>query len=287
MYAITGITGKVGGELARTLLAAGEKVRAVVRDAKKGQPWAELGCEITLAEMEDASALAKAFTGASAVFILPPSVFDPAPGYPEARAVIDSVVAALKRAKPGRVLCLSAIGADAQQDNLLSQRTLMEAALRELQIPLTILRAGWFIDNAAWDVPSARDTGVIYSFLQPIDKAVPMVAAKDVGRIAARLIQDTWAGVRVLELEGPTRLTPNDIAAAFTRALGKPISAVPVPRDSWIELFRAGGMKHPIPRARMLDGFNEGWIEFADGGRQAIKGSTTPDEVIAPLVAGV
>jgi nucleoside-diphosphate-sugar epimerase len=33
MYAITGITGKVGGELARTLLAAGQPVRAVVRDA--------------------------------------------------------------------------------------------------------------------------------------------------------------------------------------------------------------------------------------------------------------
>ena len=287
MYAITGITGKVGGELARALLAAGEKVRAVVRDAKKGQPWAELGCEIALAEMEDASALAKAFTGASAVFILPPSVFDPAPGYPEARAVIDAVVTALKRAKPGRVLCLSAIGADAQQDNLLSQRTLMEVALRELPTPLTILRAGWFIDNAAWDVPSARDTGVIYSFLQPLDKAVPMVAAKDVGHVAARLIQETWTGVRVLELEGPTRLTPNDIAAAFTRALGKPIRAVAVPRDSWVELFSAAGMKHPIPRARMLDGFNEGWIEFADGGRQAIKGSITADEVISPLVAAV
>ena len=37
--AITGITGKVGGELARTLLGAGEPVRAVGRDAKKGQNW--------------------------------------------------------------------------------------------------------------------------------------------------------------------------------------------------------------------------------------------------------
>ena len=31
MYAITGITGKVGGTLARTLLADGRPVRAVVR----------------------------------------------------------------------------------------------------------------------------------------------------------------------------------------------------------------------------------------------------------------
>src|SRR5580704_12249062 len=77
MYAITGITGKVGGELARTLLAAGQPVRAVVRDARKGEAWAALGCEFALAEMEDASALTRAFTGATAVFILPPSEFDP------------------------------------------------------------------------------------------------------------------------------------------------------------------------------------------------------------------
>jgi NAD(P)H dehydrogenase (quinone) len=32
MYAITGITGKVGGTVARTLLAGGKPVRAVVRD---------------------------------------------------------------------------------------------------------------------------------------------------------------------------------------------------------------------------------------------------------------
>jgi NAD(P)H dehydrogenase (quinone) len=31
MFAITGITGKVGGEVARTLLAAGQPVRAVMR----------------------------------------------------------------------------------------------------------------------------------------------------------------------------------------------------------------------------------------------------------------
>ena len=48
MYAITGITGKVGGELARGLLAAGRGVRAVVRDAKKGEEWAALGCEVAL-----------------------------------------------------------------------------------------------------------------------------------------------------------------------------------------------------------------------------------------------
>jgi NAD(P)H dehydrogenase (quinone) len=271
---------------ASSLLAAGRRVRAIVRDAGKAEVWAALGCELALADMEDAPALTRAFEGAAAVFILPPPVFDPRPGYPEAQAVIDSVVAALKAARPARVLCLSTIGADAAHDNLLSQRTMMEAALRKLPLPLTILRPAWFIDNAVWDVPSARETGVIQSFLLPTDKAFPMVAAKDVGRLAAELIQEEWTGVRVVELEGPARVTPNDLAAAFARAIGKPVRAVPVPRESWEQLFRSQGMRNPAPRIRMLDGFNESWIEFERGGRSSIKGRTSAAAVIAGLVAG-
>lgn len=285
MYAITGITGKVGGELARTLLTAGQPVRAVVRDARKGEEWAALGCEVVLAEMEDASALTDAFKGATAVFILPQPVFDPEPGYPEAQAVIDSVVEALTAAEPTKVLCLSTIGADAVHDNLLSQHTMMEAALRELPLPLTILRAAWFIDNAAWDVASARDTGLIHSFLLPTDKAFPMVAAKDVGRVAADLIQEDRTGMRLIELEGPCRITPNDLANALACVLGRPVHAVPVARESWNAIFRAQGMRNPAPRIRMLDGFNAGWIEFHDSGRKAIKGQTNAAAVIAALVA--
>jgi NAD(P)H dehydrogenase (quinone) len=285
MYAITGITGKVGGELAHTLLAAGQPVRAIVRDARKGEAWAARGCEIAVAEMADAAALAAAFGGAAAVFILPPSEFDPEPGYPEARAVIGSVVAALTAAKPPKVLCLSTVGADAAHDNLLSQRAMLEAALRELRLRLTILRPAWYIDNAAWDVTSARETGLIHSFLIPVDRALPMVAAKDVGRAAAELIQEDATGARVVELEGPSRVAPNQLADAFASALRRPVRAVPVPRESWEGLFRSQGMRHPGPRMRMLDGFNEGWIDFQNGGRHTIKGRTSAADVIAGLVA--
>jgi NAD(P)H dehydrogenase (quinone) len=67
--------------------------------------------------------------------------------------------------------------------------------------------------------------------------------------------------------------------------LGKPVRAVPVPRDSWEGLFRSQGMKNPVPRMRMLDGFNEGWIDFQNDGREAIKERTDAIAVIAALVA--
>ena len=282
MYAITGITGKVGGALAHALLDAGLPVRAVVRDAGRAAPWAERGCDVAVADMEDADALACAFEGAQGVFILPPPEFDPEPGHPEARRVIAAVRAALEHAKPGCVVCLSTIGADAEQDNLLSQRTLMERTLGTLDIPIAFLRAAWFIDNAAWDVQSAREKGVIYSFLTPLDKRIAMVAARDVGRTAAMLIRERWRGVRVIQLEGPTRVSPNDLAAAFTQAAGHLVRAEEVPREQWEPLFRQQGMRHPRPRIRMLDGFNEGWIDFRNG--EVLKGTTSATEVIAGLV---
>jgi NAD(P)H dehydrogenase (quinone) len=70
MHAITGITGKAGGELAHNLLAGGQRVRAIVRNASKGEAWATRGCEVALPKMEDGLALADAFAGATAIFIM-------------------------------------------------------------------------------------------------------------------------------------------------------------------------------------------------------------------------
>ncbi|OUL80536.1 NmrA family NAD(P)-binding protein [Paraburkholderia hospita] len=285
MYAITGITGKVGGALAHRLLAAGEPVRAVVRDVARAASWAERGCELAAARMEDASSLAAAFDGATGVFILPPSEFDPAPDFPEARAVIDAVSTALLKARPKKVVCLSTIGAQASESNLLTQRTLMEQALRDMPMPVTFLRPGWFMENAAWDIASARDEGVIASYLQPLDHPVPMVATADVGRVAAELLRQTWSGVRIVELEGPRRVSPNDLASAFARVLERPVRAEIVDRQTWEALFRSQGMEHPLPRMRMLDGFNQGWIDFESHPDEVIRGQVELETVLGEMVS--
>jgi len=284
MYAITGITGKVGGATARALLSTGRRVRAVVRDAEKARRWSDLGCEVVLAEMEDAGALTRAFAHVTGAFILPPPVFDPRPGFPEAKAVISAVRDALVAAHPARVVCLSTIGAQALQSNLLTQRTLMEDALSKLPLPVTFLRPAWFMENLSWDVPQARDQGVLSSFLQPLDRAMPMVAAADVGRVAAELLLQDWTGTRVVELEGPERVSQDAIAAELSKTLHRPVRAEAVPREKWGAIFRAQGMRDPIPRIQMLDGFNEGWIRFEGGGAGLLKGKVTLAEVVRKLV---
>ncbi|MFS2151479.1 NmrA family NAD(P)-binding protein [Rhizobium sp. Rhizsp42] len=281
MFAITGVTGQVGGIVAAQLLQAGLPVRAILRNAEKGKAWREKGAELALAEMTDADALTAAFTGAEGVFLLIPPTFDPTSGFPEVRAVIAALKTALLRARPERVVCLSTIGAQAEEPNLLSQLGLVEQELSTLPLPIAFLRAAWFMENAAWDAAAAREAGVIASFLQPLDQAYPMVSVADVGERAASLLQENWTGKRIVELQGPEKVTPADIAAAFSKVLSKPVSAEIVARDSWEALFKGQGMRNPMPRIRMIDGFNEGWIRFEG---QPEKGSTTLETAIRRLV---
>jgi hypothetical protein len=53
------------------------------------------------------------------------------------------------------------------------------------------------------------------------------------------------------------------LAKAFAHTLGHPVRVEIVPRDTWETLFRGQGTKNLLPRMRMFDGFNEGWIEFS------------------------
>ena len=284
MYAVTGITGKVGGAVAQELLAAGQKVRAVVRDAAKGKPWADKGCEVAIADIGDAEALTAAFAGVDGVFLMTPPNYDPEPGFPDTRLTAGAIRAAIEEARPAKVVFLSTVGAQVNEPNLLNNSGITEAMLRAVSVPVTFLRAAWFMENAAWDVESARQ-GAVRSFLQPLAHKIPMVSTKDIARTAAEILEETWQGVRVVELEGPARYSANDVATALARALGTKVRNESVPRDSWENLFRSQGMKNPLPRVRMLDGFNEGWIDFEAGEESTRKGTITLDSAIRAMVS--
>ena len=150
-------------------------------------------------------------------------------------------------------------------------------------MPVTFLRAAWFMENAAWDIASAK-SGLIQSYLQPLDRAVPMISTEDVGRAAAVLLQERWEGKRVVELESAQRVSPNALAAAFAEVLGTPVRVEAVPRDQWEAVFRGQGMKNPTPRMQMIDGFNAGWIDFPDRGAHARKGSIDIKQAIDTLI---
>jgi hypothetical protein len=79
-------------------------------------------------------------------------------------------------------------------------------------------------------------------------------------------------------------VTPDEVAATFAELLGRPVRMDIVPRETWDPLFRSQGMKNPTPRIRMLDGFNEGWIEFENAEASPRKGEVALKTVLQMLI---
>jgi uncharacterized protein YbjT (DUF2867 family) len=286
MFVINGITGKVGGRVADILLEAGLPVRALVRSAEKGAAWKARGCEIAIVpDAADAQSLAQAFAGATAVFLMNPPNYDSERDFPDIERSAKATAEAIAKAKPDKIVFLSTIGAHVQEFNLLNRSTLFEQMLANAGVPVAFLRPAWFMENAAWDLAAAR-SGRIESYLQPLDRKIDMVSTKDIGRAAADLLREQWSGVRIVELSGPQKYSPRDEAAAFAIALGRDVKVVEVPRAEWEQRFRREGMQHPEARIRMLDGFNEGWIDFQCEGTERRTGTVELAQVLSEVAAG-
>src|ERR1700761_351109 len=126
MFAITGITGKVGGAVAHHLISQGHKVRAIVRSEDKGRQWASLGCDVAIAAVEDPIALARAFDNTEGVFLMIPPNFDPEPGFPQTRENAAAIRYAIETAQPKKIVFLSTVGAHVSEPNLLNNSMLTE-----------------------------------------------------------------------------------------------------------------------------------------------------------------
>ena len=289
MYAVMGITGKVGGAVARTLLAKGEKVRGIVRNPEKAAEWQKQGAELFQADYDDVEALTAAFTGVAGVFVMVPPNFAPAPGFVETKAALKVLHEALSRALPSKVVYLSSIGAEQTSGlGLITSSHLLEETLSDLPFSQAFLRAGWFIENSAGEVDSARNEGKIRFQLHPLDGKFPLVATADIGNAGAETLIQSWTGIRYIEVAGPESYSPLDIADAFADAVGHAVEAIDVPRTEWETLWVSQGMPEgrTAPRAEMVDGFNSHWIHFGVPGTEHVVGTTPLREVITQLVTG-
>jgi uncharacterized protein YbjT (DUF2867 family) len=288
MYAIMGITGQVGRATANHLLDQGHPVRAIVRNTAKGHAWAARGTEVAIADWSDAAALAHAFADAEGVFVMLPANFAPQADFVETRALLQVLTSALRQAAPARVVTLSSIGAQRTRDlGLITQLHLLEQAIDALPMPHAHVRAAWFMENLQWDVARASDEGRFDSPLQPLDRAIPMVATDDIGRIIAQTLAQSWQGRRVIELEGPRRYSPRDMGHALAAMLEHDVDTVAVPREQWAARFVDEGMPddRTAPRIAMLDGFNSGWIDFEGGATEHVHGRIPLGYVVDELVS--
>jgi uncharacterized protein YbjT (DUF2867 family) len=286
-FAITGITGHTGKVAAEALIAAGHEVRAVVRDAAKGEAWAAKGAEVAIADVLDADGLARAISGVDGVYLLlPPRL---APGFRAYQTEAGrSIAAAVRQALPKHVVFLSSVGAQhTAGTGPIAGLHPVEQALRAHAeehpgFAATLLRAGYFMENVASSL-GGLEHGVLPGFV-PADLPIDMIATKDIGRVAAELLAEGGDGVQVVELGGPG-VTMNDAAAACARITGKPIAAIQVPLEQMVPTLTGYGFPEDVAQlyAEMTAGLAKGLVAWEGTGRR-VHGTTSIDEVLSGLL---
>jgi uncharacterized protein YbjT (DUF2867 family) len=234
MYVILGASGNTGHIVAKSLLARGQKVRAVGRNATHLQPLAAIGAEIQVADITDAGALTKAFNKANAAYVMIPP--NPSSNDPltYSRRASDAIAAAVRNTEVENVVALSSVGADKTSGTgpVVGLHDL-EQKLNQLDaINVLNLRAGYFMENTLGQAGAIRMTG---SAVGPVraDLKLSVIASRDIGAAAAdALTQLAFRGKQTQELHGQRDLNYNELTTIIGNAIGKPnLSYIKAPDD--------------------------------------------------------
>jgi uncharacterized protein YbjT (DUF2867 family) len=224
MYVILGASGNTGHVVAKNLLARGQKVRVVGRNAAHLQSLAGEGAEMFIGDVLDATTLTRAFDKADAAYVMIP----PNPTSNDVRAyedrVSDAIAAAVLEAGVKHVVSLSSFGADKPSG------TGPVAGLHDLEQKLNQinganalhLRAGYFMENSLPQVGAIRMLGKVIGPLSPNLK-LPVIATRDIGTAAAdALLRLAFQGKQTQELQGQRDLDYSEAASIIGKAIDKP-----------------------------------------------------------------
>lgn len=210
---VTGATGTVGKALVDQLLAAGQQVRAGVRDpSARGLPS---GAEPVRLDFSQPATAAPALAGVDRVFLMRP------PAISDVRAAMGPFVATAAAAGVRRVVVLSVLGVNPAMPHWRLERMVHAAGL-----PMTALRPAYFAQNLITAFGrDVRDRSQLA--LAAGSGKVSFVDTRDVAAVAARLLTGQQEHPGALTLTGPQALSFAAAADLLTAELGRPIRYLP------------------------------------------------------------
>jgi uncharacterized protein YbjT (DUF2867 family) len=291
MIVVAGVTGQTGAAVAQLLLDRKQSVRVLVRSADKGTAWQAKGAEVAVLDLADFSALATALRGSEGAYLIVPPAYASADPNATAYAIVDAYSAALKSvaaqgSAPRQVVVLSSVGAQhAAKTGPILPCHYAEQQLSQLTAShCTFLRSGYFMQNLANFVGAVTGQGVLPVLFSPSRK-IAIVAVEDIARIAADALVQAASKHQVVEVSGPAELSFEDIAATFSRLLGRPVTAQQVPEAAIVPTLTSIGM--PAPTAElyreMSMGVDAGLVAFERGQVRQVRGSVTIEDAILRL----
>ncbi|WP_420115159.1 NAD(P)H-binding protein [Pseudactinotalea sp.] len=231
MYAITGVTGHVGGATARTLLEQGVPVRAVVREEAKAARWSHLGAETAVADLGDVDALGAALSGCAGAFLLLPTL--PSGSDSEHRRLVESIAGAVEASGVPQVVVLSSWGAELPEGTgPIRWLHDLENRLRRTGATVTAVRACHFQEKVESVLGAVLGEGIFPVFGETADRPIPMVATRDIGEVAAQSLLAPPSGHQIIDLDGAA-VTDREVADAVAEVLGRPLQVVTIPREAW------------------------------------------------------
>jgi uncharacterized protein YbjT (DUF2867 family) len=219
MYVILGASGNTGSIVANFLLSEGKKVRVVGRDSGRLQRFVDKGAEAFTANLSDAGALTRAFSGARAAYLLLP----PAKSREEQERDSDGIAEAVKKSGLRHAVHLSSYGAQvAKGAGPVSGLHSSEQKLNAIEgLNVLHLRAAYFMENNLAAIGMIQGMGIFGNALRP-DLKIPMAATRDVGDYAAqRLLHLDFSGKQTRELLGERDLSMTEATAVIARGIGK------------------------------------------------------------------
>jgi uncharacterized protein YbjT (DUF2867 family) len=250
MYVVIGASGNTGHIVATKLLTHGQKVRVVGRDSAHLQPLTSKGAEPFIADVTDASALAKAFDGADAAYVMiPPNITSKDP-LDYSNRVSDAIASAVQKAGTKNVVALSSIGAELPSGTgpVVGLHHLEQKLNQISNANVLFLRAGYFMENTLPQVNAIRQMGSLAGPLRA-DLKVPMIATRDIGAAAADALLQPIHGKQTRELNGQRDLSYSEVAAILGKAIGKPdLKYVQVPDDQFRGVLVQMGMSEPMAK---------------------------------------
>ncbi len=286
MFVVTGASGNTGKIVAETLLAAGKRVRVFARDPERVRSLRERGAEVSVGSLEDFASLERALEGAQGLYLLSPPDLGAQHFLRDRAKLLDGVIDTVRRAGTKHTVLLSSLGAQLPKGTgpVLSLHH-AEAAFRKSGREVTFLRAGYFAENWGAVVPVALKDGVLPSFVKG-DQKLPLIATPDIGRVAAELLLRGPKGVDVVELVGPTDVTPSTVAETLSRLIGRPVRLVEAPLEQVVPTFTAFGISEDIARLyeEMYGAIARGELEPEGGEARLVRGTVPLEQTLKALL---
>jgi uncharacterized protein YbjT (DUF2867 family) len=234
MILITGATGNNGRELVRQLAAAGQRVRALVRNPAKAADLKSTNVELAIGDFDQPATLDAALRGVEKAFLLTPV----AEHFVEWQSAF---IEAAQRAEVKHLVKFSGMGADSKpKAELLRLHNETDNLLRKSAVPFTILQPNSFHQNILSSAETIKTQGAFYWPLK--NAAQSTVDIRDVNAIAARVFTSPGHEGNTYVITGPEALTFQQAAEKLSAVLGRDIQYVDVPLSAAEDGMRKSGM---------------------------------------------